>query len=308
MALDTARATTSLRSLTKKFDDAVMAATPFYPTLAMTVPSEGKDEEYAGLGSMPGMREWLGDRDFKELRAHRFTIKNKKWESSLKIEKDDIDDDRLGLYGPLLEQLGVEAMQHPDELALTLIEAGAATACYDGQYFFDTDHAYGDSGTQSNKMTYNATDHTAVTPTEFRAAFHAALIRMLGFKRDNGKLYHRPTISPAMLRSLHVTVPLSLWEPATKGLTSTLVGGGDSNIVLAEAQIHAVPGFSSSVKFQLWKTDTPLKPLIFQARKPLSRQMKGLDDREFKDVKFMTDARYNMGYGAWQCAVETEFN
>ena len=29
---------------------------------------------------------------------------------------------------------------------------GEATVCYDGQYFFDTDHVEGDSGTQSNDL------------------------------------------------------------------------------------------------------------------------------------------------------------
>jgi phage major head subunit gpT-like protein len=51
-----------------------------------------------------------------------------------------------------------------------------------------------------------------------------------------------------------------------------------------------------------------LRPFVFQARRPLARQMKGMDDREFKNVKFMTDARYNLGYLAWWNAVLTEFN
>jgi len=50
-----------------------------------------------------------------------------------------------------------------------------------------------------------------------------------------------------------------------------------------------------------------IKPFVFQARRPLGRQMKGLDDREFKDVKLMTDARYNVGYFAWWYSVQSTF-
>jgi hypothetical protein len=42
---------------------------------------------------------------------------------------------------------------------------------------------------------------------------------------------------------------------------------------------------------------------VFQKREPISRQPKGADDIEKKDIKFMTQARYNVGYLAWWNAV-----
>lgn len=45
--------------------------------------------------------------------------------------------------------MGRSAKQHPDILIAALLAAGFATACYDGQYFFDDDHPVGTS-TQSN--------------------------------------------------------------------------------------------------------------------------------------------------------------
>ena len=85
MSLNTSSAVTKLRSLTQRFDHAVVAANPFYPTLCTDVPSDGADEEYGMLGAVPGVREWLGDRSYKELREANWTIRNKLWEQSLQI-------------------------------------------------------------------------------------------------------------------------------------------------------------------------------------------------------------------------------
>ena len=90
MAFNTAKATATMRGLTQTFDQAVQSAAPFYPTVSTVVQSNGADEAYGMLGSMQGMREWLGERKFQQLRAADFTIKNKKWESSLLVSKDDI--------------------------------------------------------------------------------------------------------------------------------------------------------------------------------------------------------------------------
>jgi len=306
MALDTAKATVTLRDLTAKFDNGIRSATPFYPRVSTIIQSDGSDEKYGMLGNMPGVREWLGDRQFKELRAGNFTITNKKWESSLLINKDDLADDRMGMYGPLMEQLAVEAAYHPDELFFeTFLVNGESEICIDGQFFFDTDHSWGDSGTQSNDLTYNATDHTAVTATEFAAAYDAALTAMLDFKNDYGKLLNRPIHNG--MKNLMVIVPTELWKVATTALKANLTGGGDTNIVLEQAEIVVSPHLTDASKWYLLNLGAPLRPFVFQTREALSRQMKGLDDDETKDVKFMTQSRYNMGYLAWWTAVVTDF-
>ena len=304
MALDTARAVATLRGLTAKFDAGADAAQPYYPNLCTIVPSNGSDEQYGWLGSMPGMQEWLGDRQFKSLRSGNFTLANKKWESSIAIEKDDIEDDRLGMYGPVLEHLGQEAALHPDELLLSAIEAGESTACFDGQYFFDTDHTWGDSGTQDNDLTYAAASGTTPTTDEFKGAYRAAVTALLGFKNDQGKLLNRPTVT--RLSGLTVVVPLALRATAYDSVESQILSNS-TNVVIDRPEIVCLPGLASAAKFYVFNTGARLRPFVFQARTPLSRQMKGLDDSEFKAVKFMTDARYNLGYLAWWNAVLTTF-
>lgn len=304
MALDTAKATVTLRTLTKKFDNAVQSAAPFYPKLATIIQSDGSDEAYGGLGSMPGVREWLGDRQFKELRAGTFTITNKHWESSLLIKKTDIADDRMAMYGPLAEQLGQEAACHPDELFFETMVAGASTACFDGQNFFDTDHSWGDSGTQDNDLTYAAATDTTPTSAEFRAAYHQARTAMLKFKNDQGKFLNRPTTMQG--KKLMVVVPPEMELAAYEGLTATILSN-NSNIVIDAPEIVVSNHITNAATFYLFNVGSPLKPFVFQQREALSRMTKGLDDIETKDVKFMTEARYNAGYLAWWTGVLTTF-
>lgn len=305
MALDTAQAVAKLRSMTRKFDLGVKAATPFYPNLCLSMPSDGADEEYGAIGAMPGVREWLGDRQFNSLRGAKFTLANKKWESSVEIEKDNIDDDRLGLYPSILEQLGQEAAMHPDDLLFELIELGESTACFDSQYFFDTDHAMGDSGSQSNDITSAAVSATAPTEAEFRTAYHAARAAMLALKRDNGKPIHGRVVKS--MQDLVLLVPPAFETTAVQALTKTLVNQGETNIVLDRPTIITSPNLTWTTKFALFRTGQIMKPFVFQQRQPIARQMKGLDDREFKGVKFMTDARYNVGFLAWWNAVLCTF-
>ncbi|KGD95685.1 Mu-like prophage major head subunit gpT family protein [Rhizobium sp. YS-1r] len=117
-----------------------------YPTVAMTVPSTTSEEIYGWLGQLPRMREWIGDRVIKNLSAHGFTIKNRKFESTVSVPRERIEDDHYGIFAPAFEELGKAAAEHPDELIFDLLAKGFTSECYDGQYFFDTDHPVGSSG------------------------------------------------------------------------------------------------------------------------------------------------------------------
>ncbi|TXH49947.1 MAG: hypothetical protein E6Q97_21405 [Desulfurellales bacterium] len=307
MALDTARSIANNRALTKtflnnNFDRGLERAEPFYPEIATVVQSTGADEEYGGLGSVPGMREWLGDRQFNTLRGAKFSIENKHWESGVEVLKTDIEDARLIKYGSILEELGMEAMHHPDELMFELMVAGESQVCFDGQYFFDTDHVWGDSGSQSNDLSSAAATGTSPTAAEYRTAYHAARSAMLGFKRDNGKLFHRPTIKP--ISDFLMVVPATHEEAARKAFEQPYLSGGEANFYMDTPRIMATP-YLTADKFYLFRIGQPLKPFVFQARQPLRRQTKGWDDQETKWVKFMVDARYNAGYLAWWNAVLT---
>lgn len=154
MIVNRANLSDMFRGFQLLYGSAFASAESQYQRVAMTVPSTTSEEKYAWLGKIARFREWLGDRVFNSLKTSDFTIKNKKWEVSFEVDRADIEDDRFGVYSPVIQSMGAEAKTHPDELVFALMASGFATVCYDGQYFFDTDHpvenADGSTGTWSN--------------------------------------------------------------------------------------------------------------------------------------------------------------
>ena len=114
-----------------------------YKKIAMTIPSTTAQNTYPWLGTLPSLREWIGDRVIRNLAAHDYSIKNKKFESTVAVNRDDLEDDQVGIYGPMFDGLGKEAGVHPDRLIFGLLKKGHQERCFDGQYFFDTDHPVG---------------------------------------------------------------------------------------------------------------------------------------------------------------------
>jgi len=123
------------------FNQAFAATESYVDKIASIVPSLSKEDNYSWIGSMPSMREWVGQREISNPEAFVYSIKNRTFESTVAVNREDIEDDRFGVYGPLFQQLGSLARTHPDELIFGLMKSGFAERCYDGQYFFDTDHA-----------------------------------------------------------------------------------------------------------------------------------------------------------------------
>lgn len=131
------------------YNNAFAAVSPMWDKVATLVPSTNKVENYGWLGQFPKLREWVGDRQVKSIAASGYQIINKKYEASVGVPRDDIEDDSYGVLTPLFAQMGQAASSHPDELVFPLLAAGFATVCFDGQYFFDSDHPVG-AGVVSN--------------------------------------------------------------------------------------------------------------------------------------------------------------
>lgn len=126
--------------LNHAFQNGQSRAQPSFREVATVVPSSTASNTYAWLGQFPGFREWIGERQFNSMKEHSYSITNKTFEDSIEIGRDEIEDDNVGTYSIVADEMGYAAEVFPDELVYGLLKNGTSEVCYDGQYFFDSDH------------------------------------------------------------------------------------------------------------------------------------------------------------------------
>ena len=134
---------------TAVFNAAFQETQTWYVRVAMTVPANTRIMDYKFLLDFPMVREWIGDRQISSLEPKAFQVETKDWEATIEVDRNDIEDDQLGFYNPIVAALAQEARKHPEKLISDLMLGGFSTACYDGQNFFATTHPVG-AGTVSN--------------------------------------------------------------------------------------------------------------------------------------------------------------
>lgn len=265
--------------------------------IATVVPSEQDTETYAWLGSVPKMREFKDERLPAGLLEHEYSIKNKTWEASIAVERAAIEDDLYGQIKLRVQGLARETKRHIDELVFSMLADGFTTTCHDGQYFFDTDHSEGDSGTQSNKGTDDLSS----------IALQDAITIMSKFKDDRGKPLG---IVPDVL-----VVPPDLQWTALELLNSTYypeliaAGSGEqklsSNALKGRLDLVVSPYLTDTNNWFLLATKWLVKPVIFQSRVPVDfSALEGTSENGFMRDQYIygVRARYNAGFGLWQTA------
>ena len=122
------------------FQSGLSVASTMHASVATMVPASTKTQKYGWLGKFPSVREWIGPRVVHNLAQHDYSITEKPWELTIGVDRDDIETDNLGIYTPMFQEMGQSTGAKWDELVFGLLLAGFDTECYDGQYFFDTDH------------------------------------------------------------------------------------------------------------------------------------------------------------------------
>ncbi len=305
------------RAIIGEFYSALAAApTGWADRIGFRVDSDQESETYKWLGQVPAMRQWLGGRQAKGLTTNGLTIVNLPFEATLEVLKDELRRDKTGQVMVRIRELAQSAALHWEELLSTLINNGATGVCYDGQYFFDTDHTEGNNTTnQSNKLNItvsslpvtNKGSTTAPSAGTMREAILQGLQAMLGFK-DNE---NRPLNTTA--KTFQVQVPLSFWSSALAAVGLPQIDVGEGNILNAlttmeglKIEVVANPRLTFTDKFAIFRTDAAVKPFILQEEVPI--EMSAIaegSEMEFSMRKheYGVFASRNAGYGMWQHAV-----
>ncbi len=271
-------------------------------------PSDQESETYGWLGQAPQMRVWKGGRHAKEILESSYVLKNVHYEATIEFKLKDLRRDKSGQVQVRINDLANRTNSHWTSLASAAIAAGETTACYDGQYFFDTDHLEGKSGTQSNDIQVDistlpsevAGSITAPSPEQMQLAILKGIAQIMSFKDDQGE----PTNEDA--ESFLVLVPTSLYFTALNALTMPRgTGVGEQLPQGMRVEVAIDPRLTWTDKFAVFRDDGEVKPLILQSEKPVEIKAKA----EGSDFEFDNDAhQYGVdtsravGYGMWQHA------
>ena len=274
--------------------------------------SDQESETYKWLGMAPAMREWIGGRQAKGFRENGITIVNKKFEGTLEVLVDEIRRDKTGQVMVRVRELAQRTNSHWAKLLSTLIVNGESAVCYDGQYFFDTDHVEGDSGSQSNDLTLDVTTPAAPTGGEMETAILKSIEAILGFKDDQGE----PMNDEA--REFLVMVPVPFMASTAAALGAQIIVDAStsrSNTILTVGQLG---GFSVKMatnarlpwttKFATFRTDSETKGLIRQEEEGVTiKAIAEGSELEFTEDKhqYGVKAIRNVGFGYWQRAALT---
>lgn len=283
------------------------------PRVANLFNSDQASETYNFLGQTPAMREWVGGRQAKGFNGNGLTIINKHYEATLEIAVRDARRDKTGQIQARVSEFADRGQTHWGSLVSALIMAGESTACYDGQFFFDTDHSEGDSGNQSNDISVDisalpATLHgtpTAPSVEEMQQAILLGITQMLGFVDDRGEPMNEGA------REFLVMVSPALY-PAAVAATATLstaaVQQNMNPALLADFRVSVSMNPRATAwtsKFAIFRTDSPIKALIRQQETDAELKAKA-EGSEFEfdnDAwQFGIDAWRGVGYGYWQRA------
>jgi len=272
----------NVKKLTKKvketYNKAMSSPKKDYLEIATEVNTKSHTVDYAWLGELPAMREWIDERVFKKLKDYVYTISKKDWESTISVKRDDFLFDTLNLVKTKVLQMAHAVIGHYNKMVFGLIPLNGI--CFDGQPFFG-DHELGD-------VTYrNITD----APLTEEALF-AVVQSMQTIKDAEGESLD---ITPDL-----VLVAPDLFKTIKKILTSKQIDGSDN---VAEGLLrYKVVRQMDAGTWCVLDTTKPLKPFVLQITKVGKVEEDTSDMFKKRMVHYGVDTMDNAGYGFWQMA------
>ena len=273
--------------------------------------SDQSSETYKWLGHVPAMREWIGGRNAKGFNDNGLTIINKHYEATLQVDVADLRRDKTGQVMARVNDLADRTVSHWSSLMTTLILNGPSTACYDGQFFFDTDHTEGNNTTsQSNDIDVDISampvntaavgSVTAPAAAEMMFAILKGIEAIMGFKDNENEPINENA------HNFVVMVPVALWSHAIAAVKALRINQGEDNVISVSGMnisVEVNPRLTWTDSFAVFRTDSAVKPFIRQQETDV--QMTAIaegSEEEFKNKRHLygVEAWRNVGYGMWQ--------
>jgi phage major head subunit gpT-like protein len=250
------------------------ALAPSYEELAMVVQSNGELESYDWLGSMPTLRELIGEIQIRNLSANNWRIINREFENTIGIKRASIERDRLGLYKPVLQTMGSNARRYPDRMVAALLTAGFTTKDYTGKNFFDLAKA----GTPGTKYPFDNKTTKKLSADNYATARQNILSRLAanGEPMDLGMdllLVVSPKNEALAKQILQSDFIMQTAQAAGTGGQAgqvAIAAAAPTNVLKGTARLKVWPLLSAynSDAWFLMENGMPLKSLIVQIELP----------------------------------------
>ena len=278
---------TSLQVLFKGFrtifDSSLQSAPTDWQDIAMRVDSASAEELYAFLDALPGMKEFIGEITIEEATASEWVIRNKKWQDTVRVKRENVERDSYGLYNPIFSELGMIARQHPDELVAALLNNGFTDKDYTGKAFFAENKKHAPN--RKGSATFSNVTNAALA----EASLTAAIANIKGRKNGEGR-------AMKLGRSLQLIVPPALEQTGKELLQAEKNASGATNILRDSAQLKVLPDLTSDTAWFLIENGRAIRPLIMQIE--VEPQLTTLVDPN-NALTFTTDDFFYRVYGRW---------
>lgn len=252
-------------------------------------------EDYAWLGDVPLIKEWIGNKEIGSILDYDYTIKNKDWSAGFGIDRNELEDGGTPIAADSrVAALAMAAAKHRYELVIDLIINGTSNLAYDGQAFFA-------SRTEHSGVNDNLLAGTGTSLAQIKADITSARTAMMRFVSDAGRtlglrgdtIVCPPELEATMLEAVRAASLVT----SGSGTTYNPVSQWIRNVV-------AVPELSDTTDWYLFSTDMPVKPFIYQSRKAPTPVLDDTTTRKDRKIEYSVEMRDNAGYGFYQMGVK----
>lgn len=259
--------------------DAEMAKSWVNP-LSTKVDSDQASEDHVMTGMAPAMAELKGGAPYARLNTQLQTVRNVEFSANLEVPEIDWRRDKTGQILRRIGELGRRGgPEHWESLLSALILLAESEACYDGQYYFDSDHKDPGAQYQTNQANLGSVDISALgvgshgvatcpSDEEAMMVIAKAIAAILTFVDDRGQ----PTNQSAK-RFVAMIGTADLWAPVMAACTKSSLSGGKTNVLLGEG-FTVEPVLNARLSsltdsIDVYRADAPLwAPFIRQEEVP----------------------------------------
>ena len=297
-----------------------MWSTTLTGKLVKKVEGDGS-QPFVWLGRTPLLEKFTGEVKLHDIAEMSQTITNEDWWVGLDLLVGDLSKVNGGDLAERAKMLAIESVRHPLRRTFALINAGHTGTCYDGQFFFDTDHIDPQAEyqtNQSNDLTASAATPASPTLAELEVAVDAAISAQAGFFDDKGEYWFEDGTSES---GLLLMVPYNMRSTALKLFNSQDIpgpaGGTVTNPNYKRVEVMASKRLEATATdvFYLFKTDEMVKPFALQYETIGGKEWRIENTKIDGDRAVLTDhiaytikGRQTQAYGQWRYAVRTDFN